>query len=432
MKKPILILLTLFISDCVKSQILDYNSIENAIINLGEVENENDDFNNFPNLDSILKGVEIVMLGEQSHGEATVYDTKIKLIKYLHQELGFDLLIFESGFYDCNKAWQQIEEGENVRDAMGKSIFSLWSTTKDLKPLADYLEVTKNSDKPLQLYGFDNQLTGKYSAKYFLNDLSEYFNKNNSSILETDEWRHFSENITLLTNYKTKELKKNEPTKDLTFIQNLINEIAELESSNESQFWIQTLKSTYTYLSDVSLKTDLRDKQMAENLIWIKEKYPNSKIICWGATSHFLYNSEIVRMKSPFIQLLGGNYYKKQPMMGEFIKNKYKEKVYVIGFTAYQGEYGLFRKGKIKIPKEGTLEFLLGQSEHDNFLVPLNNLNLVGYKSRNLGNFYMENDIDDVMDAVIFNRYMKRPRLDRNIFLKIHPENKYVKPEKEE
>lgn len=218
MKKPILILLTLFISDCVKSQILDYNSIENAIINLGEVENENDDFNNFPNLDSILKGVEIVMLGEQSHGEATVYDTKIKLIKYLHQELGFDLLIFESGFYDCNKAWQQIEEGENVRDAMGKSIFSLWSTTKDLKPLADYLEVTKNSDKPLQLYGFDNQLTGKYSAKYFLNDLSEYFNKNNSSILETDEWRHFSENITLLTNYKTKELKKNEPTKDLTFI----------------------------------------------------------------------------------------------------------------------------------------------------------------------------------------------------------------------
>lgn len=92
----------------------------------------------------------------------------------------------------------------------------------------------------------------------------------------------------------------------------------------------------------------------------------------------------------------------------------------------------MFRKGKIKIPKERTLEFLLGQSEHDNFLVPLNNLNLVGYKSRNLGNFYMENDIDDVMDAVIFNRYMKRPRLDRNIFLKIHPENKYVKPEKEE
>lgn len=432
MKKTIIIITILLITNWVNAQIVDYSLIDKSIINLGEVHDSNENFDGFSKLDSILKGVEIVMLGEQSHGEATVYDTKIKLIKYLHQELGFDLLVFESGFYDCKKAWQKIEEGERVRDAMGKSIFPLWSTTKDFKPLANYLEVTQNSENPLKLYGFDCQFTGKYSANYFINDLSEYVKKNNSSTLETEEWRHFSENITHLTTYKIKELKKNEPQKDLTYIQNLINEIGELEPNNESQFWVQTLKSTYAYLSDVSMKTDFRDKQMAENLIWIKEKYPNSKIICWGATSHFLYNSEVVKMKSPLIQILGGNYYKKQPMMGGYIKNKFQEKVYTIGFTAYQGEYGLHRKGKIKIPKEGTLEFLLGQSGYDNALLPLNNLNLDGYKSRPLGNFYMKNDIDEVMDAVIFNRYMKRPRLDRNLFLEIYPENKYIKPEIEE
>jgi len=41
------------------------------------------------------------MLGEQSHGEATTYETKIKLIKFLHQEMDFDILAIESGFYDC-------------------------------------------------------------------------------------------------------------------------------------------------------------------------------------------------------------------------------------------------------------------------------------------------------------------------------------------
>ena len=51
-------------------------------MNLGEVHDGNENFDRFSDLNLILKGVEIVMLGEQSHGEATVYDTKIKLIKY--------------------------------------------------------------------------------------------------------------------------------------------------------------------------------------------------------------------------------------------------------------------------------------------------------------------------------------------------------------
>ena len=432
MKKTIAIISILLITNWVKSQTIDYKLIDSSVLNLGKVHEANENFSNYSELDFILKDVEIVLLGEQSHGDATTYDTKIKIIKYLHQKLGFDLLAFESGFYDCDKAWQMIEEGEKVRDAMGKSIFHLWSTTKELKPLANYLEKTKESENPLKLCGFDNQLTGKYSTGYFIDDFSKYIKEINPSILETKKWEHFSKSIDLLTTYDFKKLKKNQPEQDLAFILNLITEVSNTESNPKSEFWIQTLKSTHAYLSDMSMKTDFRDKQMAENLIWIKEKYPNKKIICWGATSHFLYNSELVRMKSPFVKISGGNYYKKQSMMGGYIKDKFQEKVYTIGFVAYQGEYGLFRRGKIKIPKNGTLEFLLGQSKYDNFLLPLNNLNLDGYQSRPLGNLYMKNNITEVMDAVIFNRHMKRPRLDRNFFLKIYPENKYIKPETEE
>ncbi len=97
-----------------------------------------------------------------------------------------------------------------------------------------------------------------------------------------------------------------------------------------------------------------------------------------------------------------------------------------------RGEYGLFRRGKIKNPKIGTLEFLLGESEYDNYWLPLKGLNFNDYESRPLGNFYMKNAINEVIDAVIFNRYMRRPKLDRNFFLKICPDNKYIKPEIEE
>jgi len=43
----------------------------------------------------------------------------------------------------------------------------------------------------------------------------------------------------------------------------------------------------------------------------------------------------------------------------------------------------------------------------------------------------MKNNISNVMDGVIFNRNMERSRLDRNFFLKIFPENKWIKPEVE-
>ena len=428
MKKTIVLLSILLITNWAKSQTIEYNSIQDLVVNLGDVRQGNEDFSSLLELKNLLADVEIVMLGEQSHGDATTYDTKIKLIKYLHQELGFDVLAFESGFYDCHKASQMIAEGEAVREAMGRSIFSLWSTTYDLEPLANYLERTNDSDRPLKLCGFDNQLTGKYSKNYFINDLTTYLKKMNPSILDTKEWEHYSESILLITSNRFKEFKKNNPEQDLEFTQLMMDKISQSMPDTEAEFWVQSLKSTHAYLSDMAIKTNLRDLQMADNLFWLKEKYPNRKIICWGATSHFLYNSKEVKMKSPLIRIIGGNYYSKQPMMGEYVKNKFQEKVYTIGFTAYQGESGLTRKRKIKEPKEKTLEYLLGQSEHDNFLLPLNDLDLSRYLSRPLANFYMKNPINKVMDAVIFNREMRRPKLDANFFLSIYPENKYIKP----
>jgi erythromycin esterase-like protein len=33
-----------------------------------------------------------------------------------------------------------------------------------------------------------------------------------------------------------------------------------------------------------------RDEQMAKNLIFLSEIYPNEKMICWGASYHFSEN----------------------------------------------------------------------------------------------------------------------------------------------
>lgn len=432
MKLAVTSLLILFAVPA-KLQILNTNSVQNSVIDLGEVIDGNQDYTGFSSLKDVLSGVEVVMLGEQTHGEGTVYDTKIKLIKYLHEEMDFDLLVFESSLYECNKAWELIENGEDVRIALGNSVFALWSVTKEFKPLASYIDSVRNTESELKVFGFDSNFSNKYGDKYFLQDLKSFLKNMNSSLIDSVQWTQFSESINHLTKKEFKKLKRQQVKSNLAYLSDLIEEIENSPGGSETEFWIQTLKSTYTSLSDIGLKTELRDHQMAENLLWIMKQNPNKKIICWGATSHFLYDAEKVKViKNPAVKLFASSYYKKHSMMGDYIKDELQERVFSIGFTAYEGEFGLMKGKKIKSPIKGSLESLLFQLSYNNLILPFKGLDLNPYPSRPLGHVFMKNPINGVMDAVIFNREIKRPTLDRNLFLTIYPSNKHIKPEIED
>lgn len=58
------------------------------------------DFENISGFSEKLKNVEIIALGENTHGLGKVFEAKADLVKYLHQELGFNMLLFESGYGD--------------------------------------------------------------------------------------------------------------------------------------------------------------------------------------------------------------------------------------------------------------------------------------------------------------------------------------------
>ena len=182
---------------------------------------------------------------------------------------------------------------------MANSVYTLWSAMHELAPLTTYVEESITTPSPLQVLGFDSSPTGTYPKKHFINDLTTYLNALNPEITESAEWSHLVTTIEYSDKLDLKGLKKHDPISDISYVGNLINKIEELDQTQRGSYWTQVLKNTQTIISDFGLKTDLRDRQMADNLIWIKENYPNRKIICWGATSHFLYNSTDVRMKNP-------------------------------------------------------------------------------------------------------------------------------------
>ena len=66
--------------------------LDNAIV-LDSISPGDQDFSDLEPLKAVLADKRIVLLGERTHGDGAAFLAKTRLIKFLHQEMGFDVLI---------------------------------------------------------------------------------------------------------------------------------------------------------------------------------------------------------------------------------------------------------------------------------------------------------------------------------------------------
>ncbi|WP_044204439.1 hypothetical protein [Flammeovirga sp. OC4] len=83
------------------------------------------DFQQFSVLKEAIGDARIVLLGEPDHNHGNIFFAKTEVMKMLHQEMGFEIVAFESGFYDLNKSHEAIAKGENIKFAYVNSIFTI-------------------------------------------------------------------------------------------------------------------------------------------------------------------------------------------------------------------------------------------------------------------------------------------------------------------
>src|SRR5450631_1268156 len=75
------------------------------------IEPADTDFSDLEGLAAAIGNSRIVLLGEQTHGEASTFLAKTRIIHFLHEKMGFNVLAFESGFYDCARIWDNTQHG---------------------------------------------------------------------------------------------------------------------------------------------------------------------------------------------------------------------------------------------------------------------------------------------------------------------------------
>lgn len=286
----------------------------------------------FSKLNSILKDKRIVAIGESTHGLGKFYEIKSALVMYLHKELGFDIIAMEGGLGDINLAYRDIDTiaAKNLRDY---TLFGNFKA-KEIDTLFNHIKNTSKSERPLIYAGYDTQ----FSSNYFITKMTKLLKPLNKTLADSFPHKIYSfqkafqasHNNDSINYIKHRDIYINTAKQISTLITTNKEQLITSKLLNDKDYvFIQKTLNMFIQSTDLSYANrfmgyGLRDKLMAENLIWLLEEvYPDKKVIVWAHNGHVEKN---------FVE--GYN----TKLMGHFLKEKYGENYYTIGLFAYEGE----------------------------------------------------------------------------------------------
>ncbi|MFD1176982.1 erythromycin esterase family protein [Paenibacillus puldeungensis] len=349
-----------------------------------------DDFSDLAFLKPILQNKKVVSLGENFHRVAEYGEVKTRLIKYLHEELGYDVIAFESGMGDAAFAY---ENRKNLTPAqmMEQSIFPIWFS-KDNLELFKYIKEQSTTDHPLYLAGYDMQFTSVYLTAYIANWIGTVDQKRGQDFYQFD-LKAVTELYAQLNKYMLnadnnpkylaavkKVQKKYEPKylALITWVNKHKQELAKKYPNNPQlvEFINKALADRTRFIKAATLNTresySYRDQAMINNLEWLmKTVYPGKKVILWAHNDHLAKNTS--KIDNAQTDKNGTTkWIKSFTSMGELLHKKLQDDIYVLGLYMNQGQATEISTGKlfnISPMPEGSLEHTLMSSGFANTFV---------------------------------------------------------------
>jgi erythromycin esterase-like protein/membrane protease YdiL (CAAX protease family) len=415
------------------------NSISNEWIknNVHTINNDSLSAGKFDFLKEKISDKRIVFLGEATHYDGATFAARSEMVDFLIKEMGFEVILFEAGMFDlmqANKEFQETGQSQKIKS----SLWDFWRT-QQWEHFYSSIEKHKQNGKPIQMAGFDCKFSSSYGFgnHNYSTFIEGIFKDKYSEATNTDEykayisiWKDIEKGYQqngmkgglAKIRYKMSDKDKIKFRQLSLWVVSKLNSIGEhkiaqmVKSNDESIIAysdIRLLKLIFNKKSIIPIN-NRRDELMAENIIHLlKNVYPDKKVIVIGATYHFIRNNnflEPIKIQGISIQ--------ESVIMGNLIYNSFPNEIYTIGFTAFEGNYGIVDKNKkgipVKSPSENSLEFQLASRRIENAFVTLENsgnelffsqgtvLRLFDHQSAASSKQW-----DKILDAVFFIKTMK-------------------------
>lgn len=343
----------------------------------------------FSFLKPILQDKRVVSLGENFHRVKEYSSVKVAMIKYLHEELGYDVIAFESGMADAAIVF----ENANQLDAdvmMGSSIFPVWHSEETLE-LFQYIKEQAKGERPLYLAGYDMQFTSnvlpivisKTLAKLDEQQAKSYKDTDLKAMQELYGMLNIKGTLAKSSNKQAyiKEAKKiinkyvPEYKKSIKFMKDHHKQLSAMYPDNSHMIntMIRSMYDRISFLRMITLEDkasyQFRDQFMFNNLQYLMNTvYKDKKFILWAHNDHLSKNTT----KGEILEQ--GKWTTSFNSLGERLHKQLKDQLYVVGLFMNQGASVAITSMtpfKIEPRPAGSLEHTIMQSGYENTFVDL-------------------------------------------------------------
>lgn len=270
-----------------------------------------------------LQQCSIVQLGEAQHGDGATFERKVDWIRRLHEQYGFDVLLFESGIWAGIPLDSALKKGQTGASDVNRHLWHFWAKAEETKPLWAFLHQTG-----MQVGGFDVQFTGAREDEIgLLREITARVQFPDSAWATLKHWLHTA------YVYKINGYHQNPPEQEM---RKLEAEIAALTNALQQdttprgaydRLLLRNFMWNLTYWGLPAEATNpFRDSIMALNILELKQHvFPGRKIIIWAANAHILHGSQT-----------DGIYAYKS--MGTFLWEQLGQACFTVLFTCYNGQ----------------------------------------------------------------------------------------------
>ncbi|MBS0333095.1 MAG: erythromycin esterase family protein, partial [Proteobacteria bacterium] len=333
-----------------------------------------EDFADLEPLAAAIGRAQVVQLGEPSHGAGSAFSAKGRLVKFLHARLGFDVLIWESGLYDVSLAQAAMRAGEDPVAAAGRGIFALWAQAAECRPLFEYIGATQSTSRPMEMAGFDLQVTADGSTARFADDLRAFVDALGETALRARAAALAEPALAARSRLFASRFRDERDLRTVTAgaarLRALIlarrSSFDAIRGRLETEFMVRALGDM---AADAALRFESarapqatteresrRDALNAANLIWLlRKRYAGRKAVIWAHNAHVMAAGYAPGFHDVHLPPRPGD----MVPTGALLRRMLGARVYTLGLTAYEGEEGFATGGpRTPIPPapQGSLE----------------------------------------------------------------------------
>ncbi len=302
-----------------------------------------DDNYDFKEIAKSIKDKQFVFLGEQHHGDLSTFQLKSKLVEYLHDSMGFNILAFEGDFFALNYQNDTINfDSRNLR-FYKHNIMPVWSECVFFDKFINDAFINQSNEKPkLKLVGFDCQPSGALTYKILPQYLKGVIqNYDIDKMMFLDKLNNLMDSL-----FWVYKMDSNQCFRLINFCDELIDSIG---ISNIQRFDLLNIlnvkhrgESLLLRYQRSEYESNVRDIRMAENLKYlINERYKSEKFIIWAHTLHVLDLPESRKDGHTWKNM--AQYFFDDSLM--------KAKSHIIIFTSRKGHFAMIEDPVLEIKK---------------------------------------------------------------------------------